>query len=182
MGSWCLLRASGIGARCAFERAAVFVFQAFLAQLPAKGPLRSTQYFPGSMGRLALTQLVLLMQHPLRGCFRACPVPMPFSLAHFVRSLLVSVSLWSGISPRLRSCSLKRKNSLLSGFSLGKEGLATAAKVAPFALLHRSVSWLAALCALVVQSPGLVRVCLSCLSALSVCCLLHHLVPTLSAA
>ena len=35
-------RASGIGARCVFEHAAVSAFQAFLAKLPAKGPLRST--------------------------------------------------------------------------------------------------------------------------------------------
>ena len=35
-------RASGIGARCVFEHAAVSAFQAFLAKLPPKGPLRST--------------------------------------------------------------------------------------------------------------------------------------------
>ena len=35
-------RASGIGARCVVEHAAVSAFQAFLAQLPANGPLRST--------------------------------------------------------------------------------------------------------------------------------------------
>ena len=109
-------RASGILARCVFEHAAVSAFQAFLAKLPAKGPLRSIYIVLSRINWPLLLEAV--------SAFRFVhALSLSFSLAHFVRSLPVSVSLWSGISPGLRSCSLGGKKNVSScGSLIGRRG------------------------------------------------------------
>ena len=111
-------RASG-GARCVFEHAAFSSFRLFLHSFPLRDHFAVLSWI--NLPICVDAVCVVPMQHPLRGCFCIC---MPFSFAHFVRSLPLSVSLWSGIGPGLRSCSLKgeKTNQFTVGLvSVGKK-------------------------------------------------------------